>query len=128
MKNSKAAKILREFAENDIERLDKNIRDFTGDVLDTEKRIKALNRAADFLEGDSVSTNKLNKTLDYLEGIKEDYKFFKNEIFALQKHVKKAINTAMGEISEELKNRDYDDYPFPMWYINKNKERKIIQW
>lgn len=114
MKSSKAAKILREFAENDIERLDKSIRDFTGDVLDTAKRIKALNRAADFLEGDSVSTNKLNKTLDYLEGIKEDYKFFKNEIFALQKPVKKAINTAMGEILEELKNRDYDDYLFPM--------------
>lgn len=114
MDNSKAAKILKEFATNDIKNLDKCVRGYTGDILDTDKRIKALNRVADFLDGADISTNKLNKTLNYLEDIKEDYKSFKDEFFVQTRHIKKALNTAMDRISEELKDRDYDDYPFPM--------------
>lgn len=114
MDNSKAAKILREFASNDIKNLDKCVREFTGDILDTDKRVKALNRAADFLDGADISTNKLNKALNCLEDIKEDYKSFKDEFFVQTKHIKKALNTAMDRIFEELKDRDYDDYPFPM--------------
>ncbi len=115
MNDYKAVRILRDFAMNDIKNLDKCVREFTGDILDTEKRIKALNRAADFLDRADISTNKLNKTLNYLEDIKEDYKLFKDEFFVQTKHIKKALNTAMDAISEELIDRDYDDYPFPMW-------------
>jgi uncharacterized protein YPO0396 len=114
MNDYKAVRILRDFAMNDIKNLDKCVREFTGDILDTEKRIKALNRAADFLDRADISTNKLNKTLNYLEDIKEDYKLFKDEFFVQTKHIKKALNTAMDRIFEELKDRDYDDYPFPM--------------
>ncbi len=114
MNDYKAVRILRDFAMNDIKNLDKCVREFTGDILDTEKRIKALNRAADFLDRADISTNKLNKTLNYLEDIKEDYKLFKDEFFVQTKHIKKALNTAMDAISEELIDRDYDDYPFPM--------------
>ncbi len=122
MENSKAARILREFAINDIKNLDKCVREFTGDILDTDKRIKALNRAADFLNWTDISTNKLNKTLNYLRDIKEDYKSFKDEFFVQTKHTKKALNTAMDKISEKLKDRDFEDLEkacFPMWYINK---------
>lgn len=114
MEDNKVARILREFAINDIKNLDKCVRGYTGDILGTDKRIKALNRAADFLDGADISTNKLNKTLNYLEDIKKDYKSFKDEFFVQTKHIKKALNTAMDRISEELKDRDYDDYPFPM--------------
>lgn len=114
MNDYKAVRILRDFAMNDIKNLDKCVREFTGDILDTEKGIKALNRAADFLDRADISTNKLNKTLNYLEDIKEDYKLFKDEFFVQTKHIKKALNTAMDAISEELIDRDYDDYPFPM--------------
>lgn len=114
MNDYKAVRILRDFAMNDIKNLDKCVREFTGDILDTEKRIKALNRAADFLDRADISTNKLNKTLNYLEDIKEDYKLFKDEFFVQTKHIKKALNTAMDRIFEELKDRDYDNYPFPM--------------
>jgi len=107
MNDYKAARILREFAIKDIKNLDKCVREFTGDILDTEKRIKALNRAADFL--DDISTNKLNKTLNCLEDIKEDYKFFKDEFFVQTKHIKKALNTAMDKISEKIKDRDFKD-------------------
>ena len=109
MENKKAARILRDFAMNDIKNLDKCVREFTGDILDTDKRIKALNRAADFLNWADISTNKLNKTLNYLEDIKEDYKSFKDEFFVQTKHIKKALNTAMDRISETLKNRDFED-------------------
>lgn len=115
MNDYKAVRILRDFAMNDIKNLDKCVREFTGDILDTEKRIKALNRASDFLDGADISTNKLYKTLNYLEDIKEDYKSFKDEFFVQTRHIKKALNTAMDAISEELIDRDYDDYPFPMW-------------
>lgn len=115
MNDYKAVRILRDFAMNDIKNLDKCVREFTGDILDTEKRIKALNRAADFLDRADISTNKLNKTLNYLEDIKEDYKLFKDEFFVQTRHIKKALNTAMDAISEELIDRDYDDYQFPMW-------------
>ena len=108
MNDYKAVRILRDFAMNDIKNLDKCVREFTGDILDTEKRIKALNRAADFLDRADISTNKLNKTLNYLEDIKEDYKLFKDEFFVQTKHIKKALNTAMDRIFEELKDRDYD--------------------
>lgn len=114
MNDYKAVRILRDFAMNDIKNLDKCVREFTGDILDTEKRIKALNRAADFLDRADISTNKLNKTLNYLEDIKEDYKLFKDEFFVQTRHIKKALNTAMDTISEELIDRDYDDYQFPM--------------
>jgi hypothetical protein len=114
MNDYKAVRILRDFAMNDIKNLDKCVREFTGDILDTEKRIKALNRAADFLDRADISTNKLNKTLNYLEDIKEDYKLFKDEFFVQTRHIKKALNTAMDAISEELIDRDYDDYQFPM--------------
>lgn len=114
MNDYKAARILREFAIKDIKNLDKCVREFTGDILDTDKRIKALNRAADFLDEADISTNKLNKTLNYLEDIIGDYKSFKDEFFVQTRHIKKALNTAMDEISEKLKDRDYDDYPFPM--------------
>ena len=114
MEDNKVARILREFAINDIENLDRYVRGYTGDVLGTDKRIKALNRAADFLDGADISTNKLNKTLNHLEDIKEDYKSFKDEFFVQTKHIKKALKIAMDRISEELKDRDYDDYPFPM--------------
>ena len=96
MNDYKAARILREFAIKDIKNLDKCVREFTGDILDTEKRIKALNRAADFL--DDISTNKLNKTLN-----------FKDEFFVQTKHIKKALNTAMDKISEKIKDRDFKD-------------------
>lgn len=35
MENSKASKILRKFAEEDMNRLDECIRGYTGDILDT---------------------------------------------------------------------------------------------
>lgn len=109
MKNSKAAEILRQFAENDLKNLDKCVRGYTGDILDTQKRIKALNRAADFLDGEiDISSKKLNKTLDALSDIKDDYKAFKDEFWSNTDDVKKAINTAMDEISESLDDRDYD--------------------
>ena len=109
MKNSKASEILRKFAEEDMNRLDKCIREYTGDVLDTKKRIKHLNRAADFLDGkDDFSEKKLNKTLDTLSDIKDDYKAFKDEFWSNTDDVKKAINTAMDEISEKLNDKDYD--------------------
>lgn len=114
MEDNKAARILRDFAVYDIQTLDRCVRGYTGDILDTNKRIKALNRAADFLDGADISTNKLNKTLYCLEDIKEDYKSFKDEFFVQARHIKKALNTAMDRIFEELQERDYDDYPFPM--------------
>lgn len=109
MKNSKASETLRKFAEEDMNRLDKCIREYTGDVLNTKKRIKHLNRAADFLdEKDDFSEKKLNKTLDTLSEIKDDYKAFKDEFWSNTDNVKKAINTAMDEISEKLNDKDYD--------------------
>lgn len=109
MNNSKASETLRKFAEGDMNRLDKCIREYTGDVLDTKKRIKHLNRAADFLDGkDDFSEKKLNKTLDTLSDIKDDYKAFKDEFWSNTDDVKKAINTAMDEISERLNDKDYD--------------------
>lgn len=114
MNDYKAVRILRDFAMNDIKNLDRCVCGYTGDILDTNKRIKALNRAAAFLNWADISTNKLYKTLNYLEDIKEDYKSFKDEFFVQTRHIKKALNTAMDAISEELIARDYDDYPFPM--------------
>lgn len=109
MNNSKASETLRKFAEEDMERLDKCIREYTGDILDTKKRIKHLNRAADFLDGkDDFSDKKLNKTLDTLSDIKDDYKAFKDEFWSNTDDVKKALNTAMDEISEKLNEKDYD--------------------
>ena len=104
MNDYKAARILREFAIKDIKNLDKCVREFTGDILDTEKRIKALNRAADFLDGADISTNKLNKTLNYLEDIKEDYKSFKDEFF-VQRLIKKLQTT----ISAHKRSKSHTD-------------------
>lgn len=110
MKNSKAAKILRDFAENDMGSLDNRVRDYLGDVNNTEKRIKVLNRAADFLDGkEDFSDKKLDKMFDILDGIKEDYKSFKGEFSVYTEgNIKKALNTAMDEISETLNDREYD--------------------
>lgn len=110
MKNSKAAKILRNFANQDMESLDNIVRGYTGDVNNTEKRIKALNRAADFLDGkDDFSNKKLDKMFDILDGIKDDYKSFKEEFLVnTEGNIKKALNTAMDEISEILDDREYD--------------------
>lgn len=109
MKNSKAAEILRKFTENDLKKLDECIREYTGDILDTNKRIKCINRAADFLDGkDDFSDKKLNKTLDTLSDIKDDYKAFKDEFWSTTNDIKKALNTAMDEISESLDDRDCD--------------------
>lgn len=110
MKNSKAAKILRDFANQDMESLDNIVRGYTGDVNNTEKRIKALNRAADFLDGkDDFSNKKLDKMFDILDGIKDDYKSFKEEFLVnTEGNIKKALNTAMDEISEILDDREYD--------------------
>lgn len=110
MKNNKAAKILRDFAKNDMESLDNRVRDYLGDVNNTEKRIKILNRAADFLDGkEDFSDKKLDKMFDILDGIKEDYKSFKDEFFVkTEGNIKKALNTAMDKISEKLADREYD--------------------
>lgn len=110
MKNSKAAKILRDFANQDMESLDNRVREYTGDINNTEKRIKALNRAADFLDGkEDFSNKKLDKMFDILEGIKYDYKSFKEDLFVdTEGNIKKALNTAMDEISEILYAREYD--------------------
>lgn len=110
MKNSKAAKILRDFANWDMESLDHRIREYTGDVNNTEKRIKALNRAADFLKGkEDFSNKKLDKMFDILDDIKDDYKSFKEYLFVYTEgNIKKALNTAMDEISEALDDREYD--------------------
>ena len=110
MKNSKAAKILRDFANQDMETLDNRVRGYTGDINNTEKRIKALNRAADILDGkEDFSNKKLDKTFDILDGIKEDYKAFKGDFFVYTEgNIKKALYTAMDEISEILDDREYD--------------------
>lgn len=110
MKNSKAAKILRDFANQDMESLDNRIIEYTGDVNNTEKRIKALNRAADFLDGkEDFSNKKLDKMFDILDDIKDDYKSFKEYLLVYTEgNIKKALNTAMDEISEALDDREYD--------------------
>lgn len=110
MKNSKAAKILRDFANQDMESLDNRVIEYTGDINNTEKRIKALNRAADFLEGkEDFSNKKLDKMFDILDDIKDDYKSFKEEFLVYTEgNIKKALNTAMDEISEALDDREYD--------------------
>ena len=110
MKNSKAAKILRDFANQDMESLDNRIIEYTGDINNTEKRIKALNRAADFLEGkEDFSNKKLDKMFDILDDIKDDYKSFKEYLLVYTEgNIKKALNTAMDEISEALDEREYD--------------------
>lgn len=110
MKNSKAAKILRDFANQDMESLDNMVRGYTGDINNTEKRIKALNRAADLLDGkEDFSNKKLDKMFDILNGIKYDYKSFKEDLFVdTEGNIKKALNTAMDEISEILDDRKYD--------------------
>lgn len=110
MKNSKAAKILRDFANKDMESLDNRVREYTGDVNNTEKRIKALNRAADFLDGkEDFSNKKLDKMFDILDGIKYDYKAFKEDLFVnTEGNIKKALNTAMDEIAEILYDKEYD--------------------
>lgn len=110
MKNSKAAKILRDFANQDMESLDNRIIEYTGDINNTEKRIKALNRAADFLDGkEDFSNKKLDKMFDILDDIKDDYKSFKEYLFVYTEgNIKKALNTAMDEISEALDDREYD--------------------
>lgn len=110
MKNSKAAKILRDFANQDMESLDNRIIEYTGDINNTEKRIKALNRAADFLEGkEDFSNKKLDKMFDILDDIKDDYKSFKEYLLVYTEgNIKKALNTAMDEISEALDDREYD--------------------
>ena len=93
-----------------MESLDNIVRGYTGDVNNTEKRIKALNRAADFLDGkDDFSNKKLDKMFDILDGIKDDYKSFKEEFLVnTEGNIKKALNTAMDEISEILDDREYD--------------------
>lgn len=110
MKNSKAAKILRDFANQDMESLDNRVIEYTGDINNTEKRIKALNRAADFLEGkEDFSNKKLDKMFDILDDIKDDYKSFKECLLVYTEgNIKKALNTAMDEISEALDDREYD--------------------
>ena len=110
MKNSKAAKILRDFANQDMESLDNRVIEYTGDINNTEKRIKALNRAADFLEGkEDFSNKKLDKMFDILDDIKDDYKSFKEDLLVYTEgNIKKALNTAMDEISEALDDREYD--------------------
>ena len=110
MKNSKAAKILRDFANQDMESVDNRVREYTGDVNNTEKRIKALNRAADFLDGkEDFSNKKLDNMFDILDGIKYDYKAFKEDFFVYTEgNIKKALNTAMDEIAEILYDREYD--------------------
>lgn len=110
MKNSKAAKILRDFANQDMESLDNRIIEYTGDINNTEKRIKALNRAADFLDGkEDFSNKKLDKMFDILDDIKDDYKSFKEYLLVYTEgNIKKALNTAMDEISEALDDREYD--------------------
>lgn len=110
MKNSKAAKILRDFANQDMESLDNRVIEYTGDINNTEKRIKALNRAADFLEGkEDFSNKKLDKMFDILDDIKDDYKSFKEYLLVYTEgNIKKALNTAMDEISEALDDREYD--------------------
>lgn len=110
MKNSKAAKILRDFANKDMESLDNRVRGYTGDINNTEKRIKALNRAADFLDGkEDFSNKKLDKMFDILDGIKYDYKSFKEDLLVgTEGNIKKALNTAMDEIAEILYAREYD--------------------
>lgn len=86
MKNSKAAKILRDFANQDMESLDNRVREYTGDINNTEKRIKALNRAADFLDGkEDFSNKKLDKMFDILDGIKDELISLKEEFFVNSK-------------------------------------------
>lgn len=110
MKNNKAAKILRDFANQDIESLDNKVKEYTGDINNTKKRIKALNRAADFLDGeDNFSDKELDKIFDILDDIKEDYKSFKDEFFVnTEGNIKQALNTAIDKISEILDDRDYN--------------------
>ena len=46
---------------------------------------------------------------DILDGIKYDYKAFKEDFFVdTEGNIKKALNTAMDEISETLDAREYD--------------------
>ena len=109
-RSADAAKTLRNFATKNIESLDEYIQERTGDIINTKERIKALNGAADFLYGeDNISDKKLEKTLNILTDIKKDYKTFKDEMWFVTKGIKKAINAAMDEISEELDERN-DEY------------------
>ena len=46
---------------------------------------------------------------DILDGIKYDYKSFKEDLFVdTEGNIKKALNTAMDEIAEILYAREYD--------------------
>lgn len=75
---------------------------------DFKKIVKYYSKMKAFDGKDDFSEKKLNKTLDTLSDIKDDYKAFKDEFWSNTDDVKKALNTAMDEISENLNDKDYD--------------------
>lgn len=108
MKNSKAAKILRDFANQDMKSLDNRVREYTGDINNTEKRIKALNRAADFLDGkEDFSNKKLDEMFDILNDIQDDIAQFSDEL-NINSDIKVALFLTADEIENVLNGRGFE--------------------